>query len=151
MKPAGRPVVVRVARGFAASAEQVFDAWLDPAVAGKWLFATPDGVRTRVAIDARVGGRFAIVEQRGDLEAYHGGVYVELERPRRLVFTFAVDEALTDPGRVAVDVTSLDEQECELTLTHEMAPEHVAQRDRTAQGWRTLLASLSRALAESPI
>ena len=144
--PSKRPVVVRVARGFEASAERVFEAWLDPALAGRWLFATPDGVMQRIEIDARVGGRFAIVERRGDVEAYHGGVYVELERPRRLVFRFAVDEALTDATRVCVDVTPFDDESCELTLTHEMAPEHAAHKDRTHQGWRNVLAGLARVL-----
>jgi uncharacterized protein YndB with AHSA1/START domain len=145
-RPGGRPIKVRVARGYAASAERVFDAWLDPAQAGRWLFATPDGVMERVEIDPRVGGRFAIVERRGEASAYHGGVYLEIQRPRRLVFDFAVDEALTDPSRISVDVTSLDDEGCELTLTHELAPEHAAFKDRTHQGWRNVLAGLARVL-----
>jgi len=146
MKASGRPVVVRVARGFARTAEQVFDAWLDPACAGRWLFATPGGEMTRVEIDARVGGRFEIVERRGDVDAFHGGVYLEIDRPRRLVFEFSVDPALADPARVEVDVASLDDEGCELTLTHVMPAQFAEHRNRTQQGWRSILTGLSRAL-----
>ena len=36
-------VIVRVTHRFGHSPECVFDAWLDPAKAGKFLFATPAG------------------------------------------------------------------------------------------------------------
>ena len=59
---------VVVTRSLEAGAERVFDAWVVPAVARKWLFATPTGVRVRVEIDARAGGKFEIVERRDGVE-----------------------------------------------------------------------------------
>ncbi len=50
-------IFVRVTRRFDASAERVFDAWLGPAKASRFLFATPAGQMVRADIDARVGGR----------------------------------------------------------------------------------------------
>ena len=92
--PAAQPVELRIARHFAASAERVFDAWLDPAKACHFLFATPNGIMNRVDIDARVGGRYVIVDLRdadGEREEIeHVGKYLEVERPRRLVFTLCV-------------------------------------------------------------
>ncbi len=41
-----------------------------------------------VEIDARVGGGFAIHEQRGGILETHFGDYREIVRPRRIVFTF---------------------------------------------------------------
>lgn len=44
--------VVRVSRRYASPAEEVFDAWLDPAKARQFLFATATGKMVRVDIDA---------------------------------------------------------------------------------------------------
>ncbi len=58
MNPQPQKAVVQVTRKFSASAERVFDAWLDPTTVGKWLFATPTGKSVKVKIDARVGGSY---------------------------------------------------------------------------------------------
>jgi len=139
------PVVVRVTRRFDASPERLFDAWLDPATAGRWLFATPNGQMRRVAIDARVGGGFAIAEQRPDGLAEHFGRYLEIDRPRRLVFLFSDEESVKSGDRVTVEIVPLGDG-CELTLIHAMAAEHAEYAVRTQSGWDTVLASLARYL-----
>ena len=96
--------VLRVSRSFDASPERVFDAWLDPATAGKWLFATPTGQMVRLEIDARPGGSFLIVERRDGEDVEHKGEYVELDRPSRIVFTFAVPRYSSLVTRVELDL-----------------------------------------------
>jgi hypothetical protein len=58
------PIQIRVERRIAASAARIYDAWLDPSLAARFLFATPNGRMRSVDIDARVGGSFRIVETR---------------------------------------------------------------------------------------
>jgi len=136
-------VTVRVTHRFAASADRVFDAWLDPAIAGKWLFATSTGRMVRVAIDARVGGAFAFVDRREGEDIEHIGEYREIDRPRRLVFTFAVPKLSADMTRVAIDIAPHGEG-CDLTLTHEdVLPDYA---ERTQAGWGKLLDGLAAAL-----
>lgn len=136
---------LKVARLVAASPERAFDAWLDPTVAGRFLFATPTGQMVRADIDARVGGRFVFVDRRPEHgDVLHEGHYEVIERPRRLVFTFAVPQY--DPGltRVTVDFAEAAGG-CQVTLTHTDVPiEYEAQ---TIQGWSTILESLERALS----
>lgn len=139
------PVIVRISRRFDASPERVFDAWLDPATVGRWLFATPGGQMQRVAIDARVGGGFAIAEQRPQGLAEHFGRYLEIDRPHRLVFLFSDEESVKSGDRVSVEIVPVGNG-CELTLTHAMAAEFAEYAARTETGWGTVLDSLARHL-----
>lgn len=141
---AKKPVTVQVSRRFDFPPERVFDAFLDPATARKFLFATPAGEMVRVEIDPRVGGRFVIVERRDGEEAEHYGTYIEIERPHRLVFDFSVNMASSDTTRVTIDIAPLATG-CELTLTHEGV--WADYRKRTEEGWTTILDGLGATLA----
>src|SRR6266540_6763946 len=56
--------ILRLTRRFNASPERVFDAWLNPETAKKWLFATPADEMYTAELDARVGGRYTITARR---------------------------------------------------------------------------------------
>lgn len=102
--PIDRGGTVSVATELEAAPERVFDAWLDPRIAGKWLFATASRPPVRVTIDPRVGGAFRFLERdRGDL-VEHAGVYVEIVRPRRLVFTLGGAGRSRGVARVSVEI-----------------------------------------------
>ena len=78
---------------FRASPERVFDAWLEPELVTQWMsaalkqFGLTGDIR-RVEVDARVGGRFTFSDLREAGEAVHWGTYLEIDRPRKLVFTW---------------------------------------------------------------
>ena len=135
----------RVTRRIAAPAETVFDAWLDQRTAGEWLFATADGEMVKVEIDARVGGRFEIVERRGGEDVLHAGVYEALERPVRLAFTLQVPLYSTSSERVRIGIAAADGG-CELTLTQSVASDAPASRERIEEGWSTVIGALAERL-----
>lgn len=141
--PRTETVTVTISRSIAAPPEQVFDAWLDPDAVGHWLFATPDGAMEKVEVDPKVGGRFTIVERRGNDLAEHYGEYRELDRPRRLAFDFWTNFS---EERTRVTVTIAPEGDgSHLTLTHEGVWTDYA--DRTEQGWTMILEGLERRIA----
>jgi uncharacterized protein YndB with AHSA1/START domain len=79
---------VTVSREIAASAEELFDAWLDAESLSAWL--KPGGIReTRAETDPREGGTFRVVMVDDESELVHTGTYREIDRPRRLVFTWS--------------------------------------------------------------
>jgi uncharacterized protein YndB with AHSA1/START domain len=148
-------VQVRVTRRFTASPERVFDAWLDPAMLGRWMFGPSlrDEEIVRLTLDARVGGRFSFVVRRQGQDIDHVGTYLEFDRPRHLVFTWGVaadiqDES-RDSSRVSIDIARLSNG-CELTLTHAMHPKWAEYAARTQAGWTTMLEALGRALEPTP-
>jgi uncharacterized protein YndB with AHSA1/START domain len=138
---------LRINRHFDASPERVFDAWLDPATAGRWLFSAPNGEMVKVDIDARVGGHFRFCDRRDGEDVDHVGEYLEIDRPRRLVFTFGVPKYSEAMTRVSIDIVPLGSG-CELTLLHEaVLPEWAEQ---TKEGWTGILEHLDRNLHRAP-
>ena len=136
------PVHVRVSRRFTASPERVFDAWLDPEKAARFLYATADGEMTRVEIDAREGGRYSIVDRRDGQDIEHTGEYLEIDRPRRLVFTLQVPFYSEEIDRITVEIEPADDG-CELTLTQETTPQWA---EPATEGWTMILDGLAKAL-----
>ena len=150
------PVVVRVSHRYSAPAERVYDAWLTSGQASRFLFRTRTGNVMQCEIQPEVGGGFTVIDRRpaadGDesvFDVVHLGKYIELQRPRRIVFDFSVlTFGSEDPTRVTVDIAPVNAQSCELTLTHDMgSTEHARQLEEASRrGWTNMLALMEREL-----
>jgi uncharacterized protein YndB with AHSA1/START domain len=134
---------VRVTRQISASPERVFDAWLDPKKAGKFLFATATGQMVRAGIDPSVGGKFIFVDRRDGEDVEHTGEYLEIDRPRRLVFQFALPQYSPDSTQVTVEIEPLGKGS-QVTLTHDGVD--AEYESRTEDGWTRILDGLARAV-----
>jgi uncharacterized protein YndB with AHSA1/START domain len=139
-----KTATVRVTHRYDASPERVFDAWLDPKIAGRFFFATPSGQMIKAEIDAKVGGHFTFVDRRPDMgEVEHVGTWLEIDRPRRLVFEFAVPAYEPTRTKITLDFAPAGAG-TDLTLTHEGVFEDYLTR--TEHGWGMILGGLERAL-----
>lgn len=135
-----------VRREIAAPAKELFDAWLDP---GKLaIFMRPsDTKRSAVKVDPRVGGAFEIVMHTPSGAIPHTGTYREIDRPRRLVFTWNspyakdIDSLVTVEFRPAANGT-------EIVLTHEGLPSKDAVSGHT-KGWTDILVLLGQGYEET--
>lgn len=132
----GSFVTIQVNRRFDIPAERVFDAWIDPTKVREWMMAPGASEITRMEIDARVGGKFCFVVRRQREEIEHVGEYLELVRPRRLVFTWSVPRYSKDASIVNLDFATVATG-TDLTLTHERVLEEYGER--TEHGWNTIL------------
>lgn len=139
---------VRLTRRFDAAPERVFDAWLAPAMIGRFMFGPDlrDEEVLRIDVDPRVGGAFSFLVRRQGVEIDHVGRYLEIARPRRLAFTWGIVGESEDQSRVDIEITPL-EAGCELVLAHRMDPRWADFADRVRGGWSTMLDALARALS----
>jgi uncharacterized protein YndB with AHSA1/START domain len=134
---------LRIARRFDASPERVFDAWIDPGRAGRWLFTTPSSERHNTELDVRVGGKWTITDRRDGTDYTALGEYIEIDRPRRLVFSFGMPQFSSLFCNVTVEIVP-DGDGCLLTLEQEsMAP---AALEPTRAGWSDMFDALDAVL-----
>ena len=146
---------------FNASPERVFAAWVNPNMMRKWLFmsAGSDVEAKIVQNEARVGGKWLIKDFRDGQEYEGDGEYLEIDPPRRLVFTFRMLQFSPTIDRVIVEIEP-EEKGCLVTLTQEitvphdesMAPEHIQMmlteyEQGTKQGWSEMFDLLEASLA----
>lgn len=123
---------LRLSRHLDASPEKIFDAWLDPQMAARWLFTSPKSESHSARIDPRVGGRWTIVDRRDGTDYTALGEYLEIDRPRRLVFTFGMPQFSDTFAKVTVEIQPQGKG-CLLTVRQESVP--LAQLQATEQGW----------------
>ena len=132
---------VQVSRRFQATAEPIFDAWITPATASRFLFATPGGRIVRCEIDARPGGRYIIVDRRGTDDVEHVGEYQVVDRARRLVFTLQVPKYSAEITSVALDIAVSEPGGCNVVLTSAPVPPEF--REQSEAGWLSILGALA--------
>ncbi len=129
---------------FKATAERVFDAWLDPAKVRSWGAQPVPGMPPfdirRVEIDARVGGRFTFSDMREEGEAVHWGYYLEIDRPRKLVFSwFTSEEEERENNSVVTLIIEPLDSGCRATIVHAMDARWADYIGQTASAWGFML------------
>lgn len=134
-----------------ATPEEVFEAWSDAANLSQWM-CPAEGMRpASVELDFRVGGFFRIVMHGPDQDYLHTGEYLEIDPPKRLVFTWVSDfipeaEAMT---RVSVTFEPAGAGQTRLRLEHSEIPD--SDTDAYAgheSGWRRILELVSQSFAK---
>jgi uncharacterized protein YndB with AHSA1/START domain len=148
-------IEAKVSHRFKATAERVYDAWLDPKQVRIWMAAALRslglaGDIQRIEIDAKVGGNFHFSDMRDGTEARHWGTYLELDRPSKIVFTWIVDESEeASPSKVTLSIHS-EPDGCVATITHEMDKKWVDYIAQTESGWSRMLGQVDNILLSEP-
>jgi uncharacterized protein YndB with AHSA1/START domain len=134
---------ILLVRHFDAGPERVFDAWLDPKLASKWLFRSPTSRESDFEFDVRVGGSWKISDRNDPADYAAMGKYLAIERPHRLVFTFAMPQFSPEHDRVTVEIAAEDSG-CVLTLIEEgLSP---GEERPFKNGWNGMFDDLTAAL-----
>ena len=126
----------------AATLEHVIDIDASPTTVYE-LWTTADGLSawfgSAARVDRRIGGEIHVDVHGGQPMA---GEFVELDAPRRVVFTFGWVDGNPPPGSSTVEVTiEPAEQGVRVRLRHSGLPLDLA--DRHAEGWTHFLGELA--------
>lgn len=133
--------IVQIRRRVRARAEEIFDLWTQPDLMARWMSPFPGAVDCKASCDLRPGGAFSLIMLSGESGREVSGTYVEVERPRKLVFTWT--GALTNnvDTLVTVELTARGD-ETDLVLTHERLPTSAIVEGHT-RGWGHILDHLA--------
>ena len=145
---AGRDLIL--ARSFNASAEKVFNAWTQAALLEQWFAPLPWTV-TKAELDVRVGGSNLIVMRSSEGNNYPGyGVYLEVVKNQRLVFTNAFTKAWEPSEQTPLMVVEVTFEQQGAHTNYAARVRHWTIADREAhekmgfhQGWVTCAEQLA--------
>ena len=139
--------MLRIERTFAASADEVFDAWTSPEVMRRWFHRAPDWSTPEAEVDLRVGGKVRVVMRKPDgAEAQAHGEYTLIDRPHRLAMTWTFHD---DPANEQLIELFFSEYEGSTTVL--MVNSGIStdgRRDGQDAGWRGCFDQLERALVD---
>ena len=142
---------LRVSRTIHADAETLFRAWTDPEHLQQWWRQEGDGwAFGGASIDLRVGGRYRLGMTAPDGKQHVAvGVYREIQRPVRLVFTWEWEDPAYRVGDtvVTVEFKRAGSHHTEVILTHERFAD-AARLGRHQEGWTELFNLLERAVSQ---
>jgi uncharacterized protein YndB with AHSA1/START domain len=127
--------VVRIERTFEAPAEDVFDAWTSPEVIERWFRPGRDWKKPSAEVDLRVGGTVRVA----------GGEYTEIDRPRRLAFTWTFEDDPLNQQLIELEFIEQDGATTVVFVNSNISEEK--RRDAQYEGWTACIDNLERALA----
>jgi uncharacterized protein YndB with AHSA1/START domain len=138
---------LKLSRIFDAPRELVWAAWTDQEHARHW-WGPRHHPSTHVEIDPRVGGkwRICLTGVADGRQLWHGGVFREVVKNERLVFTFKWDEAGERGEENLVTITFADEGG-KTRMTFRQEPFASAdEREGHGEGWSSAFDRLDDAL-----
>ena len=92
---------LKIVREFSVSPEKVFDIFTKPEAMRAWWTE-----QTTFDIDLRVGGHWTIVRKEGATTYTATGEYLEVKRPHRLKYTYAMLQFSPNSDIITIDIKS---------------------------------------------
>jgi uncharacterized protein YndB with AHSA1/START domain len=137
--------VVRIERTFAASAEEMFDAWTSPDVMRRWFHCDSAWDTPVAGVDLQVGGKIRVVMRRPDgTEVEAQGIFTLIDRPHRLVMTWTFDDDPSNEQLLELSFTESNGATTVLLVNSRISSDE--RRDEQTKGWHGCLDELDRLL-----
>ena len=140
--------ILRIEREFKAPPEAVYDAWVTPEIFVRWW--GPEGMTTPIHnLDVREGGAWSATMENAEGQQHtSSGVYRVLDRPNRLVFTWAwVGDDGNRGHETEVEVTFTGSTNGTRMVLTQATFEDMPSRDNHNFGWSSSFNDLAKILA----
>ena len=136
---------LHIERTVQAPVERVFDAWTSEEVLLRWWHAEVGWETSDAEVDLRVGGAVRVVmrDPAEGRDVGGGGIYTEVDPPRRLAFTWTWDG---DTRQMLIEIDFEEAGDAtNVRFTHSLLWDEEAAR-RHEYGWNKLFDNLERTL-----
>jgi uncharacterized protein YndB with AHSA1/START domain len=132
---------IEIHQRFSVPAEDLFDAWTQPALIKKWMYTGEFNNIIQVIIDLETGGEFSVVKQaeEGYLRDYYG-TYHEINRPYLLSFSLEAPDIYEGSSNVVIRLNQAENGSTMVFMQTGIDPS-IAE-----QPWRQMFEQLSRLL-----
>ncbi len=137
-----------IKRTFNCPKRTLFDAWSQPAIMSKWLFAQrEDFCESTVTSSFTVGGKFSITMHlpAGDVQLF--GEYTAIVRYSQIAFTWS--SPVISDSRVDLAFKERSANRTDFTLTHTLFPSDEI-RAQHGEGWLACLDNLENRVLSDP-
>jgi len=132
-----------ITRTFDAPASLMFKLWSDPAHMQRWM--GPEGFTCPEAdIDFRVGGSYrALISSPDHGDSWFGGMYREIVKNKKLVFTFAWDDGPSAAIETIITITFEEQAGKTVQTFHQQPFLNAERRDSHVGGWNSAFNKLA--------
>ena len=142
--------VVEVRRRLSATPQQVFEAFAEKGLVGRWLSPSPLIALTVLQFEFRVGGIYRFAYHMPDGRTMKvGGVYKSIEPPSKIVFSWNIEPPDEHAGLLSEVFVSITPEGdgAGLLIRHENLSLS-GSASRHAEGWRGAVDLLERELSD---
>jgi uncharacterized protein YndB with AHSA1/START domain len=133
---------LRLERTYDATPEEVFDAWTNPEVLRRWWMVDEARSTPEADVDLREGGSYRLSMENPGADSRHTvrGVYREVARPERLVYTWAWEAEDGSTGHESTVTVSFvaEGERTTVVVEHAGLPDQ-ASRERHSDGWQACM------------
>lgn len=129
-----------IKRTFNCPKRTLFDAWSQPSIMAKWLFARrEDFCESTVTSSFAVGGKYEIIMHMPSSDVRLYGQYTAITRYSQIAFTWS--SPVISDSRVELAFREVSANRTDFTLTHTLFPSEEI-RSQHGEGWLACLDNL---------
>jgi uncharacterized protein YndB with AHSA1/START domain len=141
-----RPTGIEIRWTFEAPREAVWKEWTEPERFADWYGADAEVPVETVAMDVRPGGKWRLVMYAERGEIHWDGEYLEVEEPKRLVFTLSDEPASDEYLLCTIELAETGDGRTEMHF-QQTGPLPDEAYKRAREGWATFFAWIEERLA----